>query len=64
VASENDRAAVRRSGFGPPRPAEVLFHKGRSFLPSLPPTPEGNGEIKFSVLPATLQVLVTILGVI
>src|SRR5437016_3974149 len=32
VASKNDRAAVRRNGFGPTaRLAEVCFHRGRPF---------------------------------
>ena len=63
VASENDRAAVRRNGFAPPARLRSVFIGGD--LSTFSATdPEGNGEIKFSVLPATLQVLVTILGVI
>jgi hypothetical protein len=30
---------------GAPRPAEVLFHRGATFLPSPPPSPQGNGQI-------------------
>ena len=63
MASENDRAAVRRTGFGRPAWLRSVFIWGD--LSTFAATdPEGNGEIKFSVLPATLQVLVTILGVI
>jgi hypothetical protein len=54
VASEKDRAAVRRNGFQAPCPAEVLLH--RAFLPpSLPPSPQATDRSIPSVT-ATLQV--------
>src|ERR1700730_10217211 len=37
VASENDRAAVRRNGFAPPARLRSVFI-GATFLPSPPPT--------------------------
>jgi hypothetical protein len=45
VASENDRAAVRRNACGRPRPAEVCFHLGATFLPFLTPTPKATDEL-------------------
>jgi hypothetical protein len=40
VASEKDRAAVRRSGFGRPARLRSCFIGGRPFLPSPPPIPQ------------------------
>jgi hypothetical protein len=44
VASENDRAAVRRNGFGRPARLRSGFI-GATFLPSPPPDPAGTGPI-------------------
>jgi hypothetical protein len=61
-AKANDRAAVRRNGCGRPA-AEVLFHRGATFLPPLPPAPKARTD-QCRVLPQAHQVLVTIRGVI
>src|ERR1700730_218470 len=44
VASGNDRAAVRRNGLKRP-PAEVLVHRGATFLTFSAADPAGNGQI-------------------
>jgi hypothetical protein len=56
VASENDRAAVRRNGFGRPAVLRSVFIGGDLVLPSPPPTPKARTD--------QFGVLVNILGVI
>ena len=61
VASENDRAAVRRNGFGPPARLRSVFIGGDLSTFSAA-DPAGTEQIN-SKCYATLQVLVTGLGV-